>query len=163
VRAALDNAGVDPRAVSYVEAHGTGTKIGDPIEIAGLTRAFGLPGEGGSAHRCRIGSAKSNLGHCEAAAGIAGLTKVLLQLREGQIAPSLHADTLNPHIDFERTPFVVNRELCAWERPEVDGVTCARIAGISSFGAGGSNAHLVVEEYRPPTDMAREDDAAGRR
>ncbi|WP_158942674.1 SDR family NAD(P)-dependent oxidoreductase, partial [Streptomyces sp. ERV7] len=144
---ALDEAGVDPRAISYVEAHGTGTKLGDPIEITGLSQAFGAATASADTQYCHLGSAKSNIGHCESAAGIAGLTKVLLQLRHGQIAPSLHSRTLNPNIDFSGTPFVVNQELRAWERPVVDGEVRPRLAGISSFGAGGSNAHLLVEEY----------------
>ncbi|MFG3014161.1 SDR family NAD(P)-dependent oxidoreductase [Streptomyces cinerochromogenes] len=150
---ALREAGADPRAVSYVEAHGTGTKLGDPIEIAGLGQAFG---EATERQSCLLGSVKSNIGHCESAAGIAGLTKVLLQLEHGEIAPSLHSRTLNPAIDFAATPFVVNQELRPWERPVVDGRIRPRLAGVSSFGAGGSNAHVLVEEYTdrrpaPPT------------
>ena len=114
---ALDEAQVDPRAVSYIEAHGTGTRIGDPIEIAGLTKAFQT--HTGATQYCWIGSVKSNIGHCEAAAGISGVTKVLLQMRHRRIAPSLHAETLNPHIDFDRTPFMVNRELRDWPRPVI--------------------------------------------
>ncbi|WP_190093446.1 SDR family NAD(P)-dependent oxidoreductase [Streptomyces melanogenes] len=154
---ALDEAGVDARAISYVEAHGTGTKLGDPIEITGLSQAFGAATGSADTQYCHLGSAKSNIGHCESAAGIAGLTKVLLQLRHGQIAPSLHSRTLNPNIDFSSTPFVVNQELRAWERPVVDGEVRPRLAGISSFGAGGSNAHLLVEEYvdsRPGTGVS---------
>jgi acyl transferase domain-containing protein/acyl carrier protein len=157
IERALREAGVDARAVSYVEAHGTGTSLGDPIEIAGLSRAFGAftPERG----FCAIGSAKSNIGHCESAAGIAGLTKVLLQLKHGQIAPSLHAETLNPHIDFDATPFVVQRELAEWRRPTIAAPggprEYPRIAGISSFGAGGSNAHVVVEEYVAPPEARR--------
>ncbi|MGW0791222.1 SDR family NAD(P)-dependent oxidoreductase [Streptomyces sp. NPDC002911] len=149
IHGALREAGVDPRTVSYVEAHGTGTKLGDPIEIAGLSQAFRTASATGTADSryCYLGSAKSNIGHCESAAGIAGLTKVLLQLQHGRIAPSLHSATLNPDIDFTRTPFVVNQELRDWERPVVDGRTHPRTAGISSFGAGGSNAHLVVAEH----------------
>ncbi|KJH66469.1 amino acid adenylation domain-containing protein [Chromobacterium violaceum] len=144
IRAALDDAGVAPDAIGYVEAHGTGTKLGDPIEIAGLTDAFG---ERPAGCACWIGSVKANIGHCEAAAGIAGVTKVLMQLRHGQIAPSLHSGTLNPFIDFAATPFEVNQELRAWPRPERDGQPVPRMAGISSFGAGGSNGHLIVAEY----------------
>jgi acyl transferase domain-containing protein/D-arabinose 1-dehydrogenase-like Zn-dependent alcohol dehydrogenase/acyl carrier protein/NAD(P)-dependent dehydrogenase (short-subunit alcohol dehydrogenase family)/SAM-dependent methyltransferase len=136
---------IDPRSVSYIEAHGTGTKLGDPIEIAGLANAFG---RGPRDRHCWIGSVKSNIGHCEAAAGIAGLTKVLLQMKHGLIAPSLHSRVLNPHIDFAATPFVVNQTLREWERPVIDGRTAPRIAGISSFGAGGANAHVLIEEYR---------------
>ncbi len=143
VARALRSAGVDPRTVTYVEAHGTGTSLGDPIEIAGLSRAFG-DGEGGAGW-CAIGSAKSNAGHLEAAAGVLGLTKVLLQMSRGMLVPSLHAAVLNPQIDFEASPFRVQRTLSAWESGAVP-----RRAGVSSFGAGGANAHLVVEEYNPP-------------
>ncbi|MFD8519916.1 SDR family NAD(P)-dependent oxidoreductase [Streptomyces capillispiralis] len=149
IQDALSESGVDPRAISYVEAHGTGTKLGDPIEITGLSQAFtaASPDGAGPAARCYLGSVKSNIGHCESAAGIAGLTKVLLQFQHGRIAPSLHSATLNPHIDFSRTPFVVNQELRDWERPVVDGRPQPRIAGVSSFGAGGANAHLIVAEH----------------
>ncbi|MCS1417593.1 MAG: Polyketide synthase PksL [Verrucomicrobia subdivision 3 bacterium] len=145
---ALSEAGVDPRRISYLEAHGTGTKLGDPVEIAGLTRAFRR--RAAERQFCWLGSAKSNIGHCEAAAGIAGLTKVLLQLRHGKIAPSLHSRVLNPHIDFASTPFVVNQELREWTRPLIEGQTVPRTAGLSSFGAGGSNAHMIIQEYTPP-------------
>ncbi|MCU7925176.1 MAG: SDR family NAD(P)-dependent oxidoreductase [Candidatus Thiodiazotropha sp. (ex Dulcina madagascariensis)] len=150
IDAAFTMAGVDPRTVSYIEAHGTGTSLGDPVEIAGLGKAFQRTTS--NKQYCAIGSAKSNIGHCESAAGIAGVTKVLLQMRHGELAPSLHAETLNPNIDFENSPFIVQRELSEWKRPLVtrDGETCEypRIAGISSFGAGGSNAHVIIEEYR---------------
>ena len=95
-----------------------------------------------------IGSVKSNMGHCESAAGVAGLTKVLLQMQHQQIVPSLHSRELNPHIDFTQTPFVVNQELRKWEQPVIEGREHPRLAGISSFGAGGSNAHMIVEEYQ---------------
>ncbi|MBX3711492.1 MAG: SDR family NAD(P)-dependent oxidoreductase [Lysobacter sp.] len=146
---ALREAGVDPRHVSYIEAHGTGTKLGDPIEIAALAQAFRASTQ--DTGFCAIGSVKSNIGHCESAAGVAGLTKVLLQMRHGQLVPSLHSDTLNPHIDFPATPFEVVQTLRPWTRPMIDGTERPRIAGLSSFGAGGSNAHLVIEEYRAIT------------
>ncbi|HEY1138400.1 MAG TPA: SDR family NAD(P)-dependent oxidoreductase [Xanthomonadaceae bacterium] len=144
IRQALREAEVDPRHIGYIEAHGTGTKLGDPIEIAALAKVFqeSTPDTG----FCAIGSVKSNIGHAEAAAGIAGLTKVLLQLRHRQIVPSLHSARLNPHIDFASTPFVVNQTLRPWDAPTIDGRRLPRIAGISSFGAGGSNAHVIVEE-----------------
>ncbi len=145
---ALRAAGIPSRAVSYLEAHGTGTALGDPIEIAALTKAFATSDR----QFCAIGSVKSNIGHAESAAGIAGVTKVLLQLQHGQLAPSLHSEPPNPHIDFAQTPFLVQRTLSDWLRPRVthDGETSEypRIAGISSFGAGGANAHVVIEEYR---------------
>ena len=151
---AFRRAGVDPQTVSYVEAHGTGTALGDPIEIAGLTQAFsqaaGTARSGGTQF-CHIGSVKSNIGHLESAAGIAGVTKVLLQLQHRQLVPSLHASVLSPAIDFQHSPFVVQQELSAWPRPQIDVdgdiQEYPRIAGISSFGAGGANAHLIIEEY----------------
>ncbi|MDJ0460313.1 SDR family NAD(P)-dependent oxidoreductase [Streptomyces sp. H27-C3] len=139
---ALGRAGVDPRSMTYLEAHGTGTSLGDPIELAGLVKAFRSAGGGELPPRsCAIGSVKSNIGHCESAAGIAGVTKVLLQMRHGELAPSLHSRTLNPHIDFDGTPFRVQQHLEPWHGP--------RIAGVSSFGAGGSNAHVIIAEYEP--------------
>jgi acyl transferase domain-containing protein/acyl carrier protein/SAM-dependent methyltransferase len=148
---ALRRARVQARTVSYLEAHGTGTALGDPIEISGLTRAFEQHTK--DKQFCAIGSAKSNVGHCESAAGIAGLTKVLLQLKYHQLVPSLHSEKLNPNIDFSETPFVVQQELAEWKRPvvEIDGESreYPRIAGISSFGAGGANAHVIIEEYIP--------------
>ena len=150
IRQAMSSAGIAPRAISYVEAHGTGTTIGDPIEITGLTRAFGWRHDEKLQPWCWLGSVKSNLGHCESAAGIAGLTKIVLQMRHGCIAPSLHSASLNSHIDFSNTPFTVNQELRQWERPVIDGNVQPRLAGLSSFGAGGANAHLLVEEYCPP-------------
>jgi len=144
---ALQRGGIDARTVSYIEAHGTGTILGDPIEIAGLSRAFAKYSD--DKQYCALGSAKSNIGHCESAAGIAGLTKILLQLKHGMLAPSLHAEVLNPAIDFAATPFSVNRELRAWQAPVIAGKPCPRRAGVSSFGAGGANAHILVEEYTP--------------
>jgi acyl transferase domain-containing protein/enoyl-CoA hydratase/carnithine racemase/acyl carrier protein/SAM-dependent methyltransferase len=144
---ALAEAQIDARHISYIEAHGTGTKLGDPIEIAALNRAFKQHTQ--DTGFCLIGSAKSNIGHCESAAGIAGLTKVLLQMQHRQIVPSLHSERLNPHIDFAETPFVVNQSLRPWDPVVIDGRKLPRIAGISSFGAGGSNAHLLVEEHEP--------------
>ena len=153
---ALKEAGIDPRTISYIEAHGTGTSLGDPIEITGLTKTF--QEYTNDRQFCAIGSVKSNIGHCESAAGIAGVTKVLLQMKHRQLVPSLHSETLNPNIDFVSTPFVVQQELAEWKRPviEINGETreYPRIAGISSFGAGGSNAHVIIEEYIPEQQRA---------
>ncbi|HEX3555525.1 MAG TPA: MupA/Atu3671 family FMN-dependent luciferase-like monooxygenase [Thermoanaerobaculia bacterium] len=125
--------------ITYVEAHGTGTALGDPIEVAGLARAFapsaGPPGS------CAVGSVKTNLGHLTTAAGLAGLIKTVLMLRHRQIPPSLHFERLNPAIDLAGTPFFINAELRPWE-PE-GGV---RRAGVSSFSIGGTNAHVIVAE-----------------
>ncbi|MER7165756.1 beta-ketoacyl synthase N-terminal-like domain-containing protein [Micromonospora sp. NPDC000207] len=137
VRRALRAADTAPTEIGYVEAHGAGTALGDPVEIDGLTRAYGdLPVAG-----IPIGSVKSTIGHTEAAAGLAGLTKVLLQLRHGVLAPSLHADDLNPDVPWDAVPFRVQRDRAEWRGP--------RVAGISSFGAGGTIAHAVVAA--PPT------------
>ncbi|MGW5377005.1 thioester reductase domain-containing protein [Nocardia sp. NPDC003999] len=141
---ALRAAGVDAAAIDYLEAHGTGTPLGDPIEIAGLAAAFGR-NDGGRSRA--LGSTKSNIGHLEAAAGVAGLTRVLLQLRHGRIAPTLHAAQVNPAIAFNSVPFRLPRELEDWPRRTVDGVAVARHAGISAFGAGGANAHVVLAEF----------------
>lgn len=155
VAQALQRASIPAEHLSYIEAHGTGTPLGDPIEIAGLTRAFQETSD--RKQFCSIGSLKSNIGHCESAAGIAGLTKVLLQLKHQQLAPSLHAEISNPEIDFSQTPFKVQKSLEPWQRPirEIHGVMeeIPRIAGISSFGAGGANAHLIVQEHLPPAEV----------
>lgn len=150
---ALKEYGTDARHVSYIEAHGTGTKLGDPIEIAALNQVFRQYTK--ERQFCALGSAKSNIGHCESAAGIAALTKVLLQMKHRMIVPSLHSSTLNPNIDFEASPFVVNQTLREWVQPEIDGKRVPRIAGISSFGAGGSNAHLIIEEAPQDGLLAR--------
>ncbi|MCP4297912.1 MAG: type I polyketide synthase, partial [Proteobacteria bacterium] len=149
VSEALGRSRVRAEQLSYVEAHGTGTTLGDPIEISGLTQAFRETSDGNQF--CSIGSVKSNIGHCESAAGIAGITKILLQLKHGQLVPSLHSSVLNPEIDFTQTPFQVQQRLEEWKRPKrsVNGavVETSRIAGTSSFGAGGANAHVIIEEY----------------
>ena len=146
---ALKKAKIHPRAVSYIEAHGTGTSLGDPIEITGLTKAFNQYTK--DQQYCSIGSVKSNIGHLEATAGIAGITKILLQMKHRQLVPSIHSDTLNPNIKIEDTPFYVQRRCTSWNQPvvNIDGRNrrFPRIAGISGFGAGGSNAHIIIEEY----------------
>ncbi|MEV6116045.1 amino acid adenylation domain-containing protein [Streptomyces sp. NPDC052109] len=146
IRQALADAGVTPGDIGYLEAHGTGTALGDPIELDGLTRAFSSA-EADPGH-WPIGSVKSGIGHLEAAAGMAGLTKVVLQFRHDTLVPSLHAERLNPHIDWDRSPFRVQREATPWP------TDLPRRAGISSFGAGGTNAHIVVEA--PPSLPARQ-------
>jgi acyl transferase domain-containing protein/aryl carrier-like protein len=138
---ALTSAGFGARALSYVEAHGTGTALGDPVEVLGLSRAFAKSTS--ERQFCALGSVKSNIGHAESAAGIAGLSKVLLQLEHRQLVPSLHASPPNPHIDFEQTPFKVQTTLSDWAQVQ----EAPRSAGIASFGAGGANAYLVVTEY----------------
>ncbi|HXA85933.1 MAG TPA: aminotransferase class III-fold pyridoxal phosphate-dependent enzyme [Candidatus Dormibacteraeota bacterium] len=132
-------AGVDADTITYVETHGTGTALGDPVEIAGLTQAFRLGTERNQF--CAIGSVKSNIGHLDAAAGIAGLIKTSLALQNAKIPASLHYTQPNPKISFAETPFYVNASLADWptgERP--------RRAGVSAFGSGGTNAHVILEE-----------------
>ncbi|MFZ9747342.1 MAG: SDR family NAD(P)-dependent oxidoreductase, partial [Opitutaceae bacterium] len=143
VAAALQRGGIDPRTVTCVEAHGTGTELGDPIELEGLTRAFGTAGAPGA---CSLGSLKSNLGHLEAAAGLAGLAKLVLQFRHGILAPTLHAAPPNPLLRLVGGPFRLQLAAEPWVRPVIDGVTHPRRAGLSSFGAGGANAHVILEE-----------------
>jgi polyketide synthase PksN len=140
IRDALDKAKIHPGTLSYVETHGTGTSLGDPIEITALSKAF----EGRTERQfCPIGSVKSNIGHLESAAGIAAVTKALLQIKHNQLVPSLHANPPNPNINFKESPFYVQTELTEWNRPAAH----PRRVGVSSFGAGGSNAHLILEEY----------------
>ncbi|HEX7314135.1 MAG TPA: SDR family oxidoreductase [Pyrinomonadaceae bacterium] len=140
---ALALAGVEAETITYVETHGTATPLGDPIEIAALTQAF----RAGTQRRgfCAIGSLKSNVGHLDAGAGVAGLIKTVLALKHGEIPPSLHYERPNPKIDFEKSPFFVNARLTPWET-----APAPRRAGVSSFGIGGTNAHVILEE--PPPD-----------
>ena len=140
IREALAAANVAPSLLGYVETHGTGTSLGDPIEFEALASALA---EGRSADRPLVlGSVKTNIGHLEMAAGVAGLIKVVLSLRRATIAPHLHLDEVNPYIDLASIPAVVPREAMPWR--EIDG---RRIAGVSSFGFGGTNAHVIVESY----------------
>ena len=133
-------AGVDPETIAYVEAHGTATPLGDPIEVAGLTKAFRMGTQ--AKQFCAIGSVKSNVGHLDVAAGVAGLIKTALALHNKVIPASLHFTKPNPKLEIEKTPFYVNAALQEW-RSKGD---VPRRAGISSFGSGGTNAHLVLEE-----------------
>jgi len=140
---ALGTADVSPSTISYVEAHGTGTYLGDPIEVAALTRAFATDHQ---RQYCALGSIKGNIGHLDAAAGMASLIKVLKSFEHGQLPPSINFTSPNPQIDFPETPFFVNTELRKWE--PVGGAV--RRAGISSLGIGGTNAHIVLEEPPAP-------------
>ena len=140
---ALDDAQVDPATISYVEAHGTATPIGDPIEIEGLTMAFG---DQVSTQYCAIGSIKSNMGHLTAAAGVAGFIKTTLALYHKQIPASVGFSTPNPTIDFVNSPFFVNTKLTDWQSTVAD-YTGPRRAGVSSFGVGGTNVHVILEEH----------------
>ncbi|MBD2355236.1 SDR family NAD(P)-dependent oxidoreductase [Tolypothrix sp. FACHB-123] len=130
---------VEPDTISYIETHGTGTALGDPIEIAALTKVFRAHTE--QKGFCAIGSVKTNIGHLDAAAGVAGLIKTVLALQHQQIPPSLNFDQPNPKIDFANSPFYVNTKLTQWK----PGFTPRR-AGVSSLGMGGTNAHVILEE-----------------
>jgi 3-oxoacyl-(acyl-carrier-protein) synthase len=143
ILAAYFDADISSTTVSYVEAHGTGTSLGDPIEIEALTRAFRESTD--ECHFCKIGSVKTNIGHLEAAAGIAGVIKVLLMMRHQKIPPTLNIKTLNPVINFAESPFVVATELQNWQ------TDLSLRAGISSFGFGGVNSHTLLESF--PTDL----------
>jgi amino acid adenylation domain-containing protein len=149
---ALALGGIDPETVTYVETHGTATPLGDPIEVAGLTRAFRDSGARRGGY-CAIGSVKSNFGHLDAAAGVAGLIKAVLALEHREIPPSLHFERPNPQIDFAGSPFFVNGRLRPWE---ADGGPLR--AGVSAFGIGGTNAHVILEEA--PRRSAASDAAA---
>ncbi|MEK0194240.1 type I polyketide synthase, partial [Microcoleus anatoxicus] len=145
VRQALKNAGVKPKEVSYIEAHGTGTSLGDPIEANALGSLFSDREE-----PLIVGSVKTNIGHPEAAAGIAGLIKVVLSLQHKEIPPHLHFEKPNPYIAWEQLPIKVPTELTPWST-----VNKQRIAGVSSFGFSGTNAHIVLSEA-PAVEPSRE-------
>jgi phthiocerol/phenolphthiocerol synthesis type-I polyketide synthase E len=130
---------IEADSITYVEAHGTGTKLGDPIEVAALTKAFRATTD--KRGYCALGSIKANIGHADAAAGIAGLIKTVLMLKNGKIPPSLYYQTPNPEIDFSSSPFFVPTRLETWSRNDHP-----RRAGVSSFGIGGTNVHMVLEE-----------------
>ncbi|PYS75768.1 MAG: non-ribosomal peptide synthetase, partial [Acidobacteria bacterium] len=140
---ALAVAGVRPESINYVEAHGTGTPLGDPIEVAALKEVFHECA--GRKDSCALGSVKTNIGHLEAAAGVAGLVKTVLALKHKQLPPSLHFHEPNPELGLADSPFFVNATLREWE----PGPTPRR-AGVSSFGIGGTNAHVVLEEAPAP-------------
>jgi phthiocerol/phenolphthiocerol synthesis type-I polyketide synthase E len=136
---AIAMAGINPETIQYVECHGTATPMGDPIEIAALTNSFRAYTE--KKNFCAVGSVKTNIGHTDAASGVAGFTKTVLALKNKLIPASLHFRKPNPDIDFANSPFYVNTELQEWK---TDG--SPRRAGVSSFGLGGTNAHVVLEE-----------------
>jgi acyl transferase domain-containing protein/NADPH:quinone reductase-like Zn-dependent oxidoreductase/ubiquinone/menaquinone biosynthesis C-methylase UbiE/acyl carrier protein len=146
IREALARAGVKPDDVSLLEAHGTGTQLGDPIEAIALGAVFGEAREPGN--RLMLGSVKTNIGHAEAAAGVLGVIKIILALRHAAIPAHLHFDTPSPHIPWASLPFRVPTKLMPWNPPG------PRIAGVSSFGFSGTNAHIVLAEA--PEQLAQE-------
>jgi amino acid adenylation domain-containing protein len=145
IRRAQALADISSDTISYIETHGTGTVLGDPIEIKALTRAFREDTE--EKGFCAVGSVKTNIGHADTAAGVAGLIKTVLALKHKQIPASLNFKKPNPEIDFENSPFYVNTELSEWKSNCIP-----RRAGVSSFGMGGTNAHVILEEAPSLTD-----------
>ncbi len=143
LRQALEAAGLQASEVSYIEAHGTGTSLGDPIEVESLAEVYGQPRSAGET--CFLGSVKTNIGHLEGAAGIAGLIKVVLSLQHGLIPANLHFRKLNPNIALAGTPFAIPTHLQEWPSRSP-----RRCAGVSAFGFGGTNAHVILEEFVPP-------------
>lgn len=145
---ALANAQVSPESISYIETHGTATTLGDPIEIRALTDAF----RSGTSKKqfCSIGSVKTNIGHLDVAAGVAGLIKTVLALQHRKIPASINFQDANPRISFESSPFFVQKETAPWER-----IGSPRRAGVSSLGIGGTNAHLILEEAPTPVEASR--------
>ncbi|MCX7092177.1 MAG: amino acid adenylation domain-containing protein, partial [Methylobacter sp.] len=141
--------GIEPETITYIETHGTGTAMGDPIEIAALTQAYQV--HTGKKQFCAIGSVKTNIGHLDAAAGVAGLIKTIQALKHKSLPPSLHFEKPNPEIDFADSPFYVNNRQSEWAS---DGAP--RRAGVSSFGIGGTNAHLVLEEAQETSPASYE-------
>ncbi len=141
-------AGVDPETVTYIEAHGVGTPLGDSMEIKGLKNAFSDLYQGREPHRgyCGLGSVKSNFGHTEAAAGIAGILKILACMQHDTLPATLNFNRLNPLIDLKESPFYIVTESTPWRQ---SGQEMPRRAGVSSFGFGGGNAHVLLEEYLP--------------
>ncbi len=151
VAEALAISGVNPETIGYIEAHGTGTPVGDPIEIVALTQAFRA--KTAKSGYCALGSVKSNIGHLDTAAGAAGLIKTVLALKHKQIPPSLYFERPNPGCEFENSPFFVNTALREWAS-----TGAPRRAGVSALGAGGTNAHIILEEAPdadPSDDPAR--------
>jgi len=145
---ALAIAAIDPDSIQYVEAHGTATPLGDPIEVAALIRAFGTRASN-QKKTCALGSVKSNIGHANTASGVAGLIKTALALTHAEIPPSLNFRQPNAQIDFEHSPFYVNTQLVPWPAPTTGRPRCA---GVSSFGIGGTNAHVILEEAPTPPE-----------
>lgn len=151
-------AGIDPSSVSYMEAHGTGTILGDPIEFNGLNKAFSeLAQKSGiklNRQSCILGSVKSNVGHLETAAGISGLIKTVLALKHRFIPGTVHYQQANPHLEWKDSPFYISGEGTDWSVSDEDNVSKPRRAGVSSFGFGGTNAHVILEEWSGETSQA---------
>ena len=151
------NSRVSPDTVTYIEAHGTGTALGDPLEVQALKEAFGSLAPQIPVGQCGLGTVKSHIGHCESAAGLAGLIKVLMALRHSLLPGLLHFTKLNPRIELDSSPFRVIARTQPWDgRHTSRGGITTRRAGVSSFGFGGVNAHIIVEEHRPQDPVRSE-------
>jgi acyl transferase domain-containing protein len=152
IRCAIEQSGVHTEDIAMVEAHGTGTMLGDPIELRALSEVFGK--QTGKKSKCAVGSVKSNLGHLLSAAGMAGFIKAVLSLEHGEIPPTLNCEHPNPRFDFESSPFFPNTALRVWPTDRK-----FRAAGISAFGLGGTNAHVVATAFesslRPAMSQVR--------
>ncbi len=158
IRQALEEASIAPSTITSIEAHGTGTELGDPVEVAALAAEYGSATDA----PCSLGTVKSLIGHGESAAGIAAITKVLLELRHKTLAPTLHADPPNPDLRLGTTRFRLQQRAEPWQPlKDTTGTVLPRRAGISSFGAGGVNAHVIVEEYRDVLRPAEALDESG--
>jgi acyl transferase domain-containing protein/acyl carrier protein len=149
IEAALADAGVSAADIDYVEAHGTATRLGDPIEVAALSRAFKIGGYKHEVGSCAIGSVKTNVGHLDRAAGVTGLIKTVLALQHGELPASLHFRHPNPEIDFASSPFRVNETLAPWRQK-----ARPRRAGVNALGVGGTNAHVVLEQAPAPAESS---------
>jgi amino acid adenylation domain-containing protein/non-ribosomal peptide synthase protein (TIGR01720 family) len=143
---ALDNASIEAKTIQFVETHGTATNLGDPVEIAALSKAFGHNNEN---QFCAIGAVKANIGHLDSAAGVAGIIKTVMALKHKLLPPNINFERANSHIDFEKSPFYVNTELTKWTNENDSPLR----AGVSSFGIGGTNAHVILESAPSITSM----------
>lgn len=148
IRNTIEKSGVKAEKISYIEAHGTGTSLGDPIEINALKKAFSLHTD--KKQFCGVGSVKSNIGHAESAAGIVSIIKVLLQMKYNLLVPTIHWEPVNANITWDDSPFYIQKDLKHWEEEH-------KVAAISAFGAGGSNAHVILEKYDEPSESYEED------
>lgn len=153
ITTALNMSGITPDTITLVEAHGTGTPLGDPIEVEALTQVYRRSTE--NKNYCALGSVKSNLGHMDTASGVTGLLKVVMALKHRKIPPSLHYETPNPEIDFENSPFYVPQTLIPWNVDET--VSPLRRAALSSFGIGGTNCHMIFEEFPYDNALVKEE------
>lgn len=150
---AWKDANVEPDTVSFIETHGTGTKLGDPIEIDGLKMAFSKYNSLGKEGICGLGSVKPNIGHLEPASGIAGLVKVVLAMQAKKIPGTIHIKKLNEYLKLEHSPFYIVDKTREWKKLQLGEAMVPRRAGVSSFGFGGTNAHVVLEEYDVPKEI----------